>query len=969
MKDKDNNLHKIAENDSFLDRIRGQIRLLGFAAIASLLFIGFIAVVTLWRSNANNIILNQMNVIANSQYAINNMDESYYSSEESFNEIENSFKLMREAATTALEEVYSPSNQNDIKNLTRDIDRLLANYSKLLNISSTRGYTTARGLYNEYTQNDNQLYSEINSLSAELRDRFSLDDYQEILYNQTSLVADYTSSVLEGKMDNSASWQLYGSLRTLQQRIEADISVMGTLDSLTPSDYLKRMESLLPIIGKSRSFLTRMFSLDREFIAIHNNNKRLFEHMLSITDRIRSSEEANTSTEQNSLLILMVIMILLLVSYLSVHTILLRRDMSRSILVFNDLLVVKAANDAQSSFLSTVSHEIRTPINAIMGMNEIIIRETDDKQIERYALEIKDSSRTLLSLVNDLLDSSRLDADRLKIIPVEYDLSSSISDLANMISSRVKEKNRNFFINVSDELPHMLFGDEIRIKQCVLNLLTNAVKYTESGSITLNVDFETVNRGSIILRFQVIDTGIGMKEEDLAHLYDRFSRFDEKKNRNIEGTGLGMNIVNRLLALMGTKLEVRSIYGKGSDFSFGVHQGVINWAPIGDYNSMYEKSIIAQKKYHEKLRAPAARVLIVDDMQVNLTVFKGLLKKTEIQIDAALSGKTAIEMVKKNSYDIVFLDHRMPKMDGIETLINIRELKNNPNHSIPYIALTANAISGARELYINAGFTDYLSKPIDSTELENLLIEYLPVELVELQSSDDDLYESSGSTSGADSNSSRTDGDTASDNADDFEKQLHEVLQNLEGIDYKLAIENCLDDETLTEAIQDFLQSLETKPAEIERYWLDKDYRNYTIQVHALKSTARLIGASTLADDAFYLEQCGDAENETAIDEKTDDLLNLYESYRIKLQPFIDLYQKENSGAASGEEIPPEMFADALNSVKELVDSFDFGNAEEVLKMLKDYNLSCEQQAKYDTIYKMVRNVDRDAVLDWFKGE
>ncbi|MEE3467149.1 MAG: ATP-binding protein [Eubacterium sp.] len=960
MKENNENNHSLIENDSFLNRIRGQIRLLGFAAISSLIFIGTIAVLTLWRSSMNKTILNQMNIITSNQYEINNMDESYYSSEKSFSNIESKFKSMRDAAENALDNVYTASTENDIQNLKRDIARLTTNYEKLLTIGSTRGYSTAHGLYKEYAVNDTLLYSEISSLSADLSDYFQIADYLEILYGQTSHLSDYTSGVLEGKVDSSASWQIYGSLRTLQQRIETDVDTMSHDARWNGSNYKNRMKALLPMIDTSRILITKMISLDKEFITVHNNNKKLFEHLLSTTDRIRNTEESNSSTEQNLMLMLMIFMIIILVSYLTVHTLLLRRDMSRSISVFNELLVAKAANDAQSSFLSTVSHEIRTPINAIMGMNEIIIRESNNKQIEHYALEIKDSSRTLLSLVNDLLDSSRLDADRLKIIPVEYDLSSAISDLANMISSRVKEKNLNFFINVNEELPHMLFGDEIRIKQCVLNLLTNAVKYTESGSITLNVDFEIVNRGSIILRFQVIDTGIGMKEEDLAHLFERFSRFDEKKNRNIEGTGLGMNIVNRLLALMGTNLEVRSIYGRGSDFSFGVHQGVINWAPIGDYNSMYEKSIRSEKKYHEKLRAPAARVLIVDDMQVNLTVFKGLLKKTEIQIDAALSGKTAIEMIKKNSYDIVFLDHRMPKMDGIETLINIRELNNNPNHSIPYIALTANAISGARELYINAGFTDYLSKPIDSTELENLLIEYLPKELVELRSERED-------GSWDDESDTATVDDTTTPNTDSAEsdEKMHELLQNLEGIDYSLAIENCVEDETLIEALNDFLQSLETKPAEIERYWLDKDYRNYTVQVHALKSTARLIGATKLADDAYYLEQCGDAENETAIDEKTDALLDLFESYQAKLQPFVDL-QKANESNASGEEIPEEMFLDALNSVKELVDSFDFGNAEEVLKMLKNYKLSCEQQAKYDTMYKMVRNVDRDAVLEWF---
>ena len=965
-----NDIKSYMKNNKFLISIRGQIGLLRYVVIGSLIILGLLIVFTTSMSYKNNSILYQMNIISNLQHEINSIDESNYKNDEYVTLIKNDFIAMKSAADIALTIVDSPSTKNDLRNLKRDVERLMDNYEKHIRMSKERGYTANQGLYWNYSSNSAELYSSISSMASvvlpENTKLPNMANHLENLYKLSTLVADYTTQVLDDHQGTMNYWQIYGIMRTLERETDSDYRSIKD-NPLIPEHIKKNYLSITKKLMENRTIISKMISIDKEFISIHNNNRLLFDHLLSISDRIKISEKTNTGSEQELLLMFIAILTLVLITYVIIHTIFLRRDLSKSVLVFDKLMEAKNANDAQTSFLSTVSHEIRTPINAIMGMNEIIIRESENKQIERYALEIKDSSRTLLSLVNDLLDSSRLDADRLKIIPVEYDLASSISDLANMISSRVREKNLNFFVNVDEELPHMLFGDEIRIKQCVLNLLTNAVKYTESGSITMNVGFDVVNRGSIILKFQVIDTGIGMKEDDLAHLFDRFSRFEEKKNRNIEGTGLGMNIVNRLLALMGTNLEVHSIYGKGSDFSFGVHQGVINWAPLGDYNAMYEKSIIAQRKYHEKLRAPAARLLIVDDMQVNLTVFKGLLKKTEIQIDAALSGKTAIEMIKKNTYDMVFLDHRMPKMDGIETLINIKELNNNPNRNIPYIALTANAIAGARELYINAGFTDYLSKPIDSTELENLLIEYLPKELVELRNASDNDYDEKESDT---EESEYEPGSSASaDNEkakNDKENELHSILKNLEGIDYASAIENCIDDETLSEAISDFIQSLETKPAEIERYWRDKDYRNYTVQVHALKSTARLIGAKQLGEDAYYLEQCGDAENETAINEKTDALLDLYESYGQKLKPYSEFMSKSEESDSSDGDLPDEMFADAMRSAKELVDSFDFGNAEEVLKMLKNYNLSCEQQSKYDIIYKMIRNVDRDSVLAWF---
>ena len=430
-----------------------------------------------------------------------------------------------------------------------------------------------------------------------------------------------------------------------------------------------------------------------------------------------------------------------------------------------------------------------------------------------------------------------------------------------------------------------------------------------------------------------------------------------------------MNIVKRLLSMMGSKLEVHSIYGKGSDFSFELHQGVIDWTPIGDYNAMYEKSIENESRYREKLRAPAAKVLIVDDMKVNLTVFKGLLKKTQIQIDTALSGKTALELIRKNTYNMVFLDHRMPKMDGIETLIAIKELPNSPNHDIPYIALTANAITGARELYINAGFNDYLSKPIDSEELEDILINHLPPELVELDTSEDDFDE----TDSAASTSEETDtGSTEPSGEISDEDRMHKLLISLDGLDYDHGIENCLDDETLAEAIGDFIQSIETKPAEIRSYWENKDYRNYTIQVHGLKSTARLIGADKLSADAFHLEKCGDALDVDEIDAKTEALLTDYESYLDKLKPFIEFTSPaasdDETTDEAGDAIDDTMFAEALSSVRELVDSFDFGNAEELLKMLKNYKLTSQQHTKYDILYKMIRDVDRDAVLEWFEN-
>ena len=942
------------DNESFFTSMQKRIRMLGIAAIIALLFVGYSGFLTLFRSGINNKILTEMNYISTAQYEININSEESFKDPSFSTQVLNSFKKMKESTRIASDLVYSTETKNDINVISGILTHIESNYKQMIEISEKRGYDKSKGLFKEYMDNITLVYKELMSSPATSeKDKKLLNERVKGFYQISKDLSDYSSEVVNNSTSPVYGWRIYSEFRVFEQSII----------------QIPMFEKAVAYVTKCRLLISEMASLDKMFATLRDNNKHLFTHMLEMTTTVRTLEENTSDLEQSSLIAFMLALILLLILYLAVSTRHLRHDLSSSIKLFNELLVAKASNDAQSSFLSTVSHEIRTPINAIMGMNEIIIREANNTQIERYAREIKDSSRTLLSLVNDLLDSSRLDADKLKIIPVEYDLSSLISDLINMIRSRARDKNLSLVINVDEEIPHMLFGDEIRVKQCVLNLLTNAVKYTETGSITLNIGYTTVNRGSILLSFQVIDTGIGMKEEDVSRLFERFARFDEKKNRNIEGTGLGMNIVKRLLTMMGSKLEVHSIYGKGSDFSFELHQGVIDWTPIGDYNAMYEKSIENESRYREKLRAPAAKVLIVDDMKVNLTVFKGLLKKTQIQIDTALSGKTALELIRKNTYNMVFLDHRMPKMDGIETLIAIKELPNSPNHDIPYIALTANAITGARELYINAGFNDYLSKPIDSEELEDILINHLPPELVELDTSEDDFDE----TGSAASTSEETDtGSTEPSGEISDEDRMHKLLISLDGLDYDHGIENCLDDETLAEAIGDFIQSIETKPAEIRSYWENKDYRNYTIQVHGLKSTARLIGADKLSADAFHLEKCGDALDVDEIDAKTEALLTDYESYLDKLKPFIEFTSPaasdDETTDEAGDAIDDTMFAEALSSVRELVDSFDFGNAEELLKMLKNYKLTSQQHTKYDILYKMIRDVDRDAVLEWFEN-
>ncbi len=390
------------------------------------------------------------------------------------------------------------------------------------------------------------------------------------------------------------------------------------------------------------------------------------------------------------------------------------------------------ANEAKSRFLANMSHEIRTPINAVLGFDEMILRETKEKSIRNYATDIMSAGRTLLSLVNDILDLSKVEAEKMEIIPVQYELSSLINDLNNMIKDRAAKKGLKFNVDVNVHIPHLLIGDEIRIRQCVMNLLTNAVKYTEKGSVTMTIDFTEVKDDKICLFFSVEDTGIGMKQEDMEKLFSPYKRMEEKRNRLVEGTGLGMGITRGLLELMGSTLNVQSEYGKGTIVSFAVSQKVVSHDEVGDYAHRFSEANIGETVYRELFHAPNARILVVDDSEVNLTVMHNLLKKTEICIDTALSGKDAIELAKTNEYDAAFIDHMMQDMDGVETLMAFRNTEKN--RKTPAVALTANAILGARQMYLDSGFTDYLSKPVDGMKLERMLLELLPKEKIEKSS-------------------------------------------------------------------------------------------------------------------------------------------------------------------------------------------------------------------------------------------
>ena len=589
--------------------------------------------------------------------------------------------------------------------------------------------------------------------------------------------------------------------------------------------------------------------------------------------------------------------------------------------------IADSANEAKSRFLANMSHEIRTPINAVLGMDEMILRESNEKEIRAYASDIMSAGRTLLSLINDILDLSKVEEGKMEIIPVQYDLSSLINDLVNMIRDRAANKGLKFSVNVDEHIPHLLLGDEIRIRQCAMNLLTNAVKYTEAGEVTLTLSYKKTSDDHILLGFTVEDTGIGMKEEDMENLFSPYKRIEEKRNRSIEGTGLGMSITQQLLDLMGSSLDVHSEYGKGSVFSFEIDQEVLKWEEIGDYSSRFSEMSERTYEYHELFHAPDARILVVDDTEMNLTVIQSLLKKTGIKIDTATSGKDALDLTAENAYDLIFVDHMMPDMDGIETLQHIRE--SGKCTEVPAIALTANAVSGAREMYLEAGFTDYLSKPVDGEKLEKLLFEKIPKE--KILSPDAPIEETS--------------------NTSDSIAWLNDISE----IDAQAGLKNCGSEEGFVSVLSVFHQTAGPKADEIETLFREGDIENYTIKVHALKSSARIIGAASLSEFAKDLEDAGKRNDTEYIESNTARLLEMYRSLDSELSPL-------DGDTENLPEIDEGALKEAYQTIIEIAGSMDFGLMEDILKDLRGYRLPEADKDRIAKIEGLLTQLDWDGI-------
>lgn len=383
------------------------------------------------------------------------------------------------------------------------------------------------------------------------------------------------------------------------------------------------------------------------------------------------------------------------------------------------------ANEAKSRFLANMSHEIRTPINAIMGMNELILRESKEASTIEYAQNIASASESLLGIINDILDLSKIESGKMEVVPANYSLRTLITDCCKMIEGRASAKKLELIIDADKTTPCNLYGDDVRLHQIITNILTNAVKYTHEGSVTLRIRWKSAGDGKkILLIVSVEDTGIGISDENKEKLFGSFERFDNEKNKGIEGTGLGLAITKQLVELMDGNIGVYSTIGKGSLFYVEIPQEI---AALGELGEININKRTQNTVYKEKLVVPDKRILVVDDVKVNLKVIEGLLKKTQIQIETADGGAKCIEKAYNKKYDVILLDHMMPEIDGEDALKEIKK-EGCINHDTPVIVLTAYVMAGAREKYIEKGFDDYLSKPVSGEDLEDMLIKYIKKE-------------------------------------------------------------------------------------------------------------------------------------------------------------------------------------------------------------------------------------------------
>ena len=623
-------------------------------------------------------------------------------------------------------------------------------------------------------------------------------------------------------------------------------------------NYLEADKELVELLQNAYAEETTCFNyiLDGEEYTVFSDTVMKDWNVLMLVSNDKLLEDAKDTLQRN---VLIGGLIGIVIVGLYLFTV---RKTKQSMELRREKMIADTANRAKSDFLANMSHEIRTPINAVIGMNEMILRECGDESIREYAFNAQSAGQNLLSIINDILDMSKIEAGKMEIVNGRYRLNAVLTDVVNMIQVKAEKKNLVFHVEVDEAIPDRLFGDEVRIRQIIINLLNNAVKYTNSGEVWLKVDKEILSEEKMILKVSIKDTGIGIKEEDIGKLFRSFERLDQRKNRNIEGTGLGLAITGKMVELMDGRIEVESTYGEGSTFTVYLPQVVRGPEQVGNFEEKHRAYLRSMKQYSESFTAPEAKVLVVDDVDMNIAVVKSLLKKTQLKISSCTGGKECLRLIQKEKFDIILLDHMMPEMDGIETLRQMKQMAGNLCKDTPVIALTANAIVGAKEMYLAEGFHAYLSKPIEGERLEEMLRNYLPKEKIVLGTAD---------TSEAGEKNEAVAADGFEEIAATEEPAGEpELIDKETGLRYSGGSE-----EIYREFVGMFIENQVARMPELATYYEKEDWSNYTVLVHSIKSTSLSIGAVTLSEQAKALEMAGKENRIEYIKEYHEALLRL----------------------------------------------------------------------------------------------
>ncbi len=625
------------------------------------------------------------------------------------------------------------------------------------------------------------------------------------------------------------------------------------------------------------------------------------------------------------------------------------------------------ANESKGKFLANMSHEIRTPINTVIGMNEMILRENNDPAVREYANNIGSASKTLLSLVNDVLDFSKMESGSLDIANNSYYLSSLLNDTVHVLQARAEKKHLGVRLNVDEGLPSILVGDEVRIRKVLNQLFSNSLKFTQQGSITFSVQGEWDDDGNFCLCLSVADTGDGIREEELAKLYDSFRKLEEDGYRTVQGSGLGLNLAKRFVEQMQGDIRVQSVYGAGTIFTVRIPQEVEDAQPIGSLQEAFEKERQELARPREYLLAPQARVLSVDDNEMNLAVVRGLLKRTQIQLDTVMSGSECMDYTRSKKYDLIFMDHMMPEPDGISTLHRLRQETDNPNANTPVVALTANAVAGSREEYLKAGFDEYLSKPIVVEKLEQTLVKYLPEEKVSFYKEEVARAPETGweeilgdmPVQEEASEERLPDGKTQEDSTGKL-------------IDQSVGMPYCGNDE---EMYQEFLQAYYEQGQEyikkLPRLYDNKDWDNYGIIAHAVKSTSLTIGAVSLSKQAKQQELAAKGNNLEELEECRE---KFWQEYKCVLKEAAQILGLKEQGDRQGEEAgqiePPSAdYLEGCRLLLEQVQGYEMAEAldqlDELLAMRADKALEEVRQFVYDFDYDSAEACLQEWLANW----